>query len=154
MSKVYSKKLITRLFLMSLITVMFALPIFADSIPVAAKRLPPSYGFTFDSVVYEWGYGNTFYGEKKSNRSALVITTKETGGTVSPSQTYNTRLGKATQSGDPVFVGHKWACRPDSEESIPYDTTGLIGSRIRAEFSLRTSGSSAIISGHWTPDAP
>ena len=92
---------------------------------------------------------------KDNESSAIVNTLSTAGGSVTPWQLFNTRLQMWDQfpAGPGPIVGHKWACSPDARESIPYDYDNLTGWGVRAQFSTRTVGATAVMDGSWSPDS-
>lgn len=120
------------------------------SVPALADRVISN--FYFSTVAYDWGGGDTGYVPKCSETDAVINTLSSAGGSVTPSQLFNTRLQRLWD-GTGVIVGHKWACSPNAREFIPYDFDGLSSSAIRAQFSTRSAGATAVMDGSWSPDS-
>ena len=133
--------------------VVIVLVVLALCIPAFAARIVDN--FYFETVAYDWGGGDTAFAIKDNESSAIVNTLSTAGGSVTPWQLFNTRLQMWDQfpAGPGPIVGHKWACSPDARESIPYDYDNMTGWGVRAQFSTRTVGATAVMDGSWSPDS-
>lgn len=137
------KKLVARVVALVIICVTLSIPVFA------AREIQ---NFYFSTVTYDWGGGNTNWIIKKNESSAVINTLSSAGGLVSPSQAFNTRL-RMWDHGPSYIVGHRWNCAPNSRVYVYYDYNNMTGWGVRAEFSLRVVGASAIMDGSWSADA-
>lgn len=121
------------------------------SVPALAERVISN--FYFSTVAYDWGGGDTAFRVKDNESDAVINTLSSAGGSVTPSQLFNTRLQKKFLPGAPMIVGHKWACAPNARELIPYDFDNMSGAEVRAQFSTRSAGATAVMDGSWSPDS-
>ena len=136
-----------------------AIPSFAATPDAQATPTPEArasyYNFRLHAR-YEWGYANTAYVTKTSERPRAVVNTLyAAGGSVSPSQNFNARICKQYYSEGTPRVAHLWGCKPNAREYLKYETdpASLKNERVRLELSTRNTGDEAWIDGSWSPDA-